>query len=192
MRKKVKQLVFLLLFISSSIFAQSGKYKVDPEHSFANWKIRHVVSKTSGTIPDMTGDMMINLDDMSQSKINVEMSLLKIDSDHKKRDNHIQEKKFLNTSVFPTITFNSTKIVMKDDINGVVSGTLAMGGVEKTLDIPFTLLGFGDDPWGGYRVGLEGNIDLKASDFGYSWGLKENSSLGDKIEVNLLVEGIKQ
>ncbi|NCW63231.1 MAG: polyisoprenoid-binding protein, partial [Betaproteobacteria bacterium] len=30
------------------------------------------------------------------------------------------------------------------------------------------------------------------SDFGYSWGLKENSSLGDKIEVNLLVEGIRQ
>ena len=192
MRKKVKQLILLLVFSSSSIFAQSGTYKVDPEHSFANWKIRHVVSKTSGTIPDMTGDMMINLDDMSQSKINVEMSLLKIDSDHKKRDNHIQEKKFLNTSVFPTITFNSTKIVMKDDTNGVVSGTLVMGGVEKTLDIPFTLLGFGDDPWGGYRVGLEGNIDLKASDFGYGWGLKENSSLGDKIEVNLLVEGIKQ
>src|SRR6056300_227332 len=192
MRKKVKQLVFLLVFISSSIFAQSGTYTVDPEHSFANWKIRHVVSKTSGTIPDMTGEMIINLDDMNQSKINVKMSLLKIDSDHKKRDNHIQEKKFLNTSVFPTIIFNSTKIVMKDDINGVVSGTLVMGGVEKTLDIPFTLLGFGDDPWGGYRVGLEGNIDLKASDFGYSWGLKENSSLGDKIEINLLVEGIKQ
>jgi len=192
MREKVKQLVLLLVFISSSILAQSGTYKVDPEHSFANWKIRHVVSKTSGTIPDMTGEMMINLDDMSQSKINVEMSLLKIDSDHKKRDNHIQEKKFLNTSVFPTITFNSSKIVMQDDKNGVVSGTLAMGGVEKKLDIPFTLLGFGDDPWGGYRVGLEGNIYLKASDFGYSWGLKENSSLGDKIEVNLLVEGIRQ
>jgi polyisoprenoid-binding protein YceI len=192
MRKKVKQLAFLLFFISSSIFAQSGAYKVDPEHSFANWKIRHVVSKTSGTIPDMTGEMMINLDDMSQSKINVEMSLLKIDSDHNKRDNHIQEKKFLNSSVFPTITFNRTKIVMQDDKNGVVTGTLAMGGVEKTLDIPFAFLGFGDDPWGGYRVGLEGNIDLKASDFGYSWGLKENSSLGDKIEVNLLVEGIKQ
>ena len=189
----MKQLIILLImFIFSSVFAESGTYKVDPEHSFANWKIRHVVSKTSGTIPDMTGEMMINLDDMSQSKINVEMSLLKIDSNHKKRDSHIQEKKFLNTSVFPTITFNSSKIVMRDDKNGVVSGTLAMGGVEKILDISFTLLGFGDDPWGGYRVGLEGNIDLKASDFGYTWGLKENSSLGDKIEVNLLVEGIKQ
>ncbi len=188
----MKQSIILLMFISSSVIAQSGIYKVDSEHSFANWKIRHVVSKTSGTIPDMTGEMTINLDDMSQSKINVEMSLLKINSNHKKRDNHIQEKKFLNTLAFPTITFSSSKIVMQDDKNGVVSGALAMGGVEKKLDIPFTLLGFGDDPWGGYRVGLEGNIDLKASDFGYSWGLKENSSLGDKIEVNLLVEGIRQ
>ena len=188
----MKKIIFLLLLISSFVQAESGRYTIDPEHSFANWKIRHVVSKTSGTIPDMTGEMVINLDDMSQSKINVEMSLLKIDSDHKKRDNHIQEKKFLNTSVFPTITFNSTNIVMKDDTNGVVSGTLAMGGVEKTLAIPFTLLGFGADPWGGYRVGLEGNIDLKASDFGYTWGVKENSALGDKIEINLLLEGIKQ
>ena len=110
MSEKVKQLAFLLVFISSSIFAQSGTYKVDPEHSFANWKIRHVVSKTSGTIPDMTGEMTINLDDMSHSKINVELSLLKIDSDHKKRDNHIQEKKFLNTSVFPTITFIAPRL----------------------------------------------------------------------------------
>jgi len=63
---------------------------------------------------------------------------------------------------------------------------------KKKIDIPFTVLGFGEDPWGGYRVGLEGNITLQASDFGYTWGVKENSALGDKIEINLLLEGIKQ
>jgi polyisoprenoid-binding protein YceI len=67
-----------------------------------------------------------------------------------------------------------------------------MGGKEKQMDIPFTILGFGDDPWGGYRIGLEGNVAIKASDFGYSWGLKENGPLGDKIEINLLVEGKKK
>ena len=188
----MKKIIFLLLLISSFVQAESGRYTIDPEHSFANWKIRHVVSKTSGTIPDMTGEMVINLDDMSQSNIHVEMSLLKIDSDHKKRDDHIQEKKFLNTALHPKIHFKSTQIAMQDNQSGVVTGVLSMGGVEKTLAIPFTLLGFGADPWGGYRVGLEGNIDVKASDFGYTWGMKENSSLGDKIEINLLVEGIKQ
>ena len=117
----MKKIILLLLLISSFVQAESGRYTVDPEHSFANWKIRHVVSKTSGTIPDMTGEMVINLNYMSQSKIHVDMSLLKINSDHKKRDDHIQEKKFLNTVLHPKIHFKSTQIAMQDNQSGVVT-----------------------------------------------------------------------
>lgn len=187
-----KNYLWLVIFVCNIAFAQSGTYEIDPEHSFANWKIRHVVSKTSGTIPNMSGKMEINIEDMRRSTINVTMSLLDIDSDHKKRDSHIQEEKFLNTEKFSSIQFISSGIQMKDERSGIVSGVLTMGGKEKQIDIPFTILGFGDDPWGGYRIGLEGNVDIKASDFGYSWGLKENGPLGDKIEINLLVEGKKK
>ena len=188
----MKKYVLILALFASNLFAQTGYYKIDPEHSFANWKIRHVVAKTSGTIPNMTGTMQINLEDMNQTSVQVEMSLLDINSHHKKRDNHIQEEKFLNTALNPKIQFVSHQISMTDDNNGIVSGVLSLGGVEKKIDIPFTVLGFGEDPWGGFRVGLEGNIILHASDFGYTWGVKENSALGDKIEINLLLEGIKQ
>jgi polyisoprenoid-binding protein YceI len=41
-------------------------------------------------------------------------------------------------------------------------------------------------------MGVEGHTKIKASDYGYSWGLKENASLGDDIEINLLIEGIRQ
>lgn len=188
----MKKYVLILAFFASNLFAQTGHYKIDPEHSFANWKIRHVVAKTSGTIPNMTGTIQINVEDMNQTSVQVEMSLLDINSHHKKRDNHIQEEKFLNTALNPKIHFVSHQISMTDDNNGIVSGVLSLGGVEKKIDIPFTVLGFGEDPWGGFRVGLEGNIILHASDFGYTWGVKENSALGDKIEINLLLEGIKQ
>ena len=188
----MKKYVLILAFFASNLFAQTGHYKIDPEHSFANWKIRHVVAKTSGTIPNMTGTIQINVEDMNQTSVQVEMSLLDINSHHKKRDNHIQEEKFLNTALNPKIQFVSHQISMTDDNNGIVSGVLSLGGVEKRIDIPFTVLGFGEDPWGGFRVGLEGNIILHASDFGYTWGVKENSALGDKIEINLLLEGIKQ
>ena len=188
----MKKYVLILAFFASNLFAQTGYYKIDPEHSFANWKIRHVVAKTSGTIPNMTGTIQINIEDMNQTSVQVEMSLLDINSHHKKRDNHIQEEKFLNTALNPKIQFVSHQISMTDDNNGIVSGVLSLGGVEKKIDIPFTVLGFGEDLWGGYRVGLEGNITLHASDFGYTWGVKENSALGDKIEINLLLEGIKQ
>ena len=68
MREKVKQLVLLLVFISSSILAQSGKYKVAHEHSFATWTIGHVVYKTCETISDINVEMMSSKDDVMRTK----------------------------------------------------------------------------------------------------------------------------
>ena len=79
-----------------------------------------------------------------------------------------------------------------DNKTGTIFGTLSMHGVSKEINFPFEILGFGEDPWGGYRIGVEGKTKIKASDYGYTWGLKENASLGDDIEINLLIEGILQ
>ena len=52
---KVFFTIFLLAFVLSFHLKADEVYKIDSEHSFANWKIRHIVSKTSGTIPDIQG-----------------------------------------------------------------------------------------------------------------------------------------
>ena len=66
-----------------------------------------------------------------------------------------------------------------------------MHGVTKEMTFPFKVLGFGIDPWDGYRTGFEAKTSLKASDFGFTWGLKPNPSVGDDIEITLLIEGVK-
>ena len=189
---KVFFTIFLLAFVLSFHLKADEVYKIDSEHSFANWKIRHIVSKTSGTIPDIQGEIVINKNDLQQSKINATLNLLSIDSSHPKRDAHIQEEKFLDTASFALIRFESTKVVSADNKTGTIFGTLSMHGVSKEINFPFEILGFGEDPWGGYRIGVEGKTKIKASDYGYTWGLKENASLGDDIEINLLIEGILQ
>jgi polyisoprenoid-binding protein YceI len=188
----IKFFKFCLLITFSNLLFAVETYKIDSEHSFANWKIRHIVSKTSGSIPDISGQIIINRDDLSASSVNAELNLLSINSSHLKRDDHIQEKKFLDTANFSKIYFKSTRIDSKDNQTGTIYGELTMHGVTKSIQFPFTLLGFGPDPWGGYRMGVEGHTKIKASDYGYSWGLKENASLGDDIEINLLIEGIRQ
>ena len=70
-------------------------------------------------------------------------------------------------------------------------GTFTMHGVAKEMTFPFKVLGFGIDPWGGYRSGFEAKTSLKASDFGFGWGLKPNPSVGDEIEITLLIEGVQ-
>ena len=72
-----------------------------------------------------------------------------------------------------------------------MTGVLTMHGVAKEMTFPFKVLGFGIDPWGGFRTGFEAKTSLKASDFGFTWGLKPNPSVGDEIEITLLIEGVK-
>jgi len=170
----------------------SERYNIDPEHSFSNWKIRHVVSMTSGTVTDMSGLVIIDRDDIKKSKINIKINLLGITSNHKKRDSHIKEKKFLDTENFSKVTFVSNEIKSDNNNSGTISGLINLHGVAKEISMPFKVLGYGSDPWGGYRVGIQANTTIKASDFGYKWGEKLNSSLGNEVELEFLIEGIRQ
>lgn len=72
-----------------------------------------------------------------------------------------------------------------------MTGVLTMHGVAKEMTFPFKVLGFGQDPWGGFRAGFEAHTALKASDFGFAWPLKKDAPVGDDIEITLLIEGVK-
>lgn len=72
-------------------------------------------------------------------------------------------------------------------------GELTMHGVSRSVNLPFKVLGYGPDPWGGYRSGFEAQMDLKRSDYGMNHGLdqKGGGAVGDEVEITLLIEGIK-
>lgn len=171
--------------------AEVVAYKIDGAHSFANWTIRHVVSKTSGTFSDISGKIMLDDKDLSKSSIEAKINMLSVNSSNAKRDEHIQKPEYLDTGKYSEMTFVSTKIVPKSTTEGTVTGKFTMHGVTKEISFPFKLLGFGSDPWGGYRTGLEGHTTIKASDYGFGWAAKPNAPVGDDIEVTLLIEGVK-
>ena len=180
-----------LILACSHALAEQETYKIDENHSFANWSIRHVASKTSGTFSDITGKILIDCDNLANSSVEAKINVLSVNSSHAKRDKHIKEKDYLDVEKFAEMTFVSKKIEAKSNTEGVMTGVLTMHGVAKEMTFPFKVLGFGIDPWDGYRTGFEAKTSLKASDFGFTWGLKPNPSVGDDIEITLLIEGVK-
>jgi polyisoprenoid-binding protein YceI len=50
-------------------------------------------------------------------------------------------------------------------------------------------IGEGRDPWGGYRVGFEGEVKLKLSDYDIDYNLGPAS---EWVNMGLFIEGIKQ
>jgi polyisoprenoid-binding protein YceI len=172
-------------------FAEVEMYKIDNTHSFANWSIRHVASKTSGTFSDITGLITIDRKNLTKSSIEVNINVLSVNSSHAKRDKHIKEKKYLDAAKYSAMTFVSTKVEAKNTMEGVVTGQFTMHGVTKEITFPFKVLGFGKDPFGGYRTGLEAHTIIRASDYGYGWATKKGGSVGDEIEITLLIEGVR-
>ncbi len=187
-----KSFIALSLLIASSLsMAATETYDIDVKHSFANFSIRHVVAKTSGSLNDITGVIQIDRENLANSSVNAKINLLSINTGLAKRDDHIKKDEYLDAAKFADITFVSKKVVAKSATEGMMTGLFTMHGVTKELTIPFKVLGFGPDPWGGQRSGFESHTVLKASDFGFGWGLKKDAPIGDDIEVTLLIEGIK-
>lgn len=187
----MKKLLILTLLLSSQAFAEVETYKIDNTHSFANWTIRHVASKTSGTFSDVTGQISIDKNNLENSSVNAKINLLSVNSSHAKRDEHIKKPEYLDVEKYADMTFVSTRIAAKGMGEGVLTGKFTLHGITKEISFPFKVLGFGADPWGGYRVGLEAHTMLKASDYGFSWGVKSDAPIGDDIEVTLLIEGVR-
>ncbi|MES2546594.1 MAG: YceI family protein [Pseudomonadota bacterium] len=193
MNKSFKKIALAGVFTlaSSYAFAEAETYKIDNNHSFANWSVRHVASKTSGTFSDVTGKIVIDRSNLANSSVDAKINLLSVNSSLAKRDEHIKKAEYLDVEKFAEMTFVSKKIEAKSATEGVMTGVLTLHGVAKELTFPFKVLGFGADAWGGYRSGFEAHTSLKASDFGFGWGLKPNATVGDDIDITLLIEGIK-
>ncbi len=188
---KCSALAAALVLACSHAFAEADAYRIDDSHSFANWSIRHVASKTSGTFSDIKGKILIDTKNLANSSVEAKINMLSVNSSHAKRDKHIKEVEYLDTEKFAEMTFVSKKIEASSSSEGVMTGVLTMHGVAKEMTFPFKVLGFGSDPWGGYRAGFEAHTSLKASDFGFTWPLKKDAPVGDDIEITLLIEGVK-
>ncbi len=187
-----KLLTLLILLVNLPAVADTDTYAIDNTHSFASFTIRHVVSKTTGTFPDIKGKILIDRSDLSKSSVEAKINVMSVNTNHAKRDAHIREKAdYLDAGKFGWMDFISTKIEATTQDEGLLTGNLTLHGVTKEISVPFKLLGFGNDPWGGQRAGFEAHTVIKASDYGFAWGSQPKGPIGDDIEIVLLIEGIK-
>ena len=191
MKKSLFSLV--LLAVSQLALAEVEIYNIDNSHSFANFTVRHVVSKASGTFPDITGRIVVDREDLSKSSVDARINVMSINTAHAKRDEHLRDKpEYLEAGKYGQMTFVSTKVEAKGKDEGVLYGNFTLHGVTREIRLPFKLLGFGVDPWGGQRAGFEARTTLNAADYGFGWAAKPNAPVGTEIEVILLIEAIKE
>ncbi|NMT65474.1 YceI family protein [Marinobacter orientalis] len=170
----------------------SGTYAFDTEgdHQFINFKISHLgYSWLYGRFNEFDGQFVYDAENPENSSVEVTVDTSSVDSNHAERDKHLREEDFLYVSEYPEATFRTTRVEVDDEGEADIIGDLTLRGVTREVTLDVEMLGHGDDPWGGYRMGFEAGTEFKLSDFGIPMDLGKAS---EAVELIISVEGIRQ
>lgn len=183
-----------VLACGSILPAQASEYVIDTKgaHAFIQFRVQHLgYSWLYGRFNEFSGAFSYDDAKPDASKIEVDIKVTSLDSNHAERDKHLRSKDFLDTDAFPTAKFVSTSYKSTGAKTGSLTGDLTLHGVTKPVVIAVEAIGSGNDPWGGYRAGFEGKTKIKGADFGINMEKKLGPAAGE-IELTLSVEGLRQ
>jgi len=173
--------------------ATAGTYTVDPAHTAVIFKVRHLVSKTTGRFDKFEGTIDIDPDKRDTVKVSGSIDVASIDTDEIKRDEHLRSPEFFDAAKFPKITFTAGALsdVNADKTKGKLSGAITIHGVTKPVALQVEWLGIGTDPWGNKKAGFDATTTINRKDFGLTWNKTLETGgvlIGDDIEIELHVE----
>ena len=183
--------VFLATFAfgSQAVIAQSADYDLDPSHTSLVFSTSHFgYSYTFGRFNKLAGAFRFDKNNPSASAFTVEIDAASLDTNDKKRDEHLQSPDFFDVRQFPKIAFQTTSVTASgNDLK--LTGKITLHGVTKEVTIPLKYLGEGNGPYGKYRCGFYSNFRIKRSEFGMK-GMLE--AIGDDINIIFSFEGVQR
>lgn len=179
----------VMLFGALQFPLQAAEYKLDPRHSFVEFRIQHLgFSWMYGRFNDVTGSYRYDPDKPEASTLQVDIDPASIDTNDAERDKHIRSEDFLDVDEYPEAGFESTGYSGTAE-KGTLKGELTLHGVTKPISIEVRKVGEGKDPWGGYRTGFIGTTTIDRREFGIDYDVGPASW---EMEFELTVEGIRQ
>lgn len=75
------------------------------------------------------------------------------------------------------------------EVPATLTGDLTLKGVTREVTIDVEQIGHGEDPWGGYRRGFQGETKIRLRDFNIDFDLGPSAR---EAYLELAVEGIRQ
>ncbi len=183
----------LLLVITAAIaftasaFAQAKDWKIDPNHTAAQFSVRHLgISTVRGAFTKVSGTATFDPADPSKDSIEVTIDASSVDTRVEMRDNDLRSPNFFDVAKYPTLTFKSKRVEVAGAGKLKVTGDLTIHGVTKevVLDVdgpsqPIT------DPKGNSHMGASAGTKINRNDFGVSG---RPGMVGDEVTITIDAE----
>jgi polyisoprenoid-binding protein YceI len=150
--------------------------------------VHQFLGTTHGKFTSFSGKIDIDRERPENSLVRAQIDVRSIDTQIKKRDDHLRSPEFFNVEKFPQITFKSRSVKRTGPQSGDILGDLTMHGATKPVTLHVKLLtpinetsrtrwGVTTDP-----------ITRRDFNLMFSSGVEAVSGIGQTVAINIEIE----
>ena len=179
------------LAMAASSAAQAGTWQIDPNHSAAQFSVRHLgVSTVRGAFTKVSGSATYDPANPSKDTLEATIDANSVDTRVEMRDNDLRSPRFFDAQKYPTITFRSKQTKAAGSGKLQITGDLTIHGVTKevVLDVDGPSAPIKDPMGKGQRMGASATTKVNRQDFGVS---AMPGMVGDEITITIDAELIQ-
>src|SRR4026208_2092518 len=134
-------MTFLLLAAAmlaqqASVAVMPREYRVDFGESIVEFSVKYAFARVKGRFVEGNGTILYDEAHPENSSVTMVFVANSIDTGSPLRDRHLRTRDFFDVEKFPTVTFQSERLVRNGD-QWTMHGKLTMHGVTKDVTMPF-------------------------------------------------------
>jgi len=115
-------------------------YKFDQSGSTIGFSVHQFLGTTRGKFTSFSGRIEIDRTHPENSSVTAQIDVRSLNTNIKKRDDHLRSAEFFNVEKFPNMTFKSRSVKRTGPQSGDILGDLTMHGVTKAVTLHVKLL----------------------------------------------------
>jgi len=183
--------IVIVLFVFLALNVSAAQWEIDKAHSSVGFTVKHlVISKVKGSFTDFSGVINFDGKDFPSSSVEMKIMMNSVDTDDKKRDDHLRSPDFFDVEKFMEMSFKSTKVIKGEGNSFQIVGNLTIKDVTKevTFECEFngTVAFMGTN-----KAGFSAKTTINRQDFGVKWSKTLDTGsliVGNDVEIYLEIE----
>lgn len=191
--RRALRFAVLLGIVTTSILAASPaaarveQYEIDPEHLSIGFLVDHLgYAKVLGLFRQARGSYRFDEEQKALSDLRIEVDTASVDTNHRRRDEHLRGSDFLDAGRHPKMIFSAAGAERQGDRDFVIRGELELLGRRQPVTLTARWnksaiyeIGTFNKPW---VMGISARGSFRRSAFGMMYGV-DNGWVGDEVEL---------
>lgn len=167
--------------------ASAATYRIDPRHTQVWFTYsHHGYANLSGRLGEARGEIRYDAANPAASAITVELPMSSLSTGVPKLDTHLASADFFEVDKFPTASFRSTKVTVRDASHLDVAGELTIHGVTRPATFAVTINKVGRHSMSNAEMaGFDAVATIRRSEFGVA---RMIPAVPDEVQIRISTE----